>query len=63
MYNTPEEQTFINAAYPTCMSISIDYAIMEKASNVYVETVSFGWNDLGTWSALFDMSPKTATVT
>ncbi len=58
VYNTPEEQTFINAAYPTCMSISIDYAIMEKASNVYVETVSFGWNDLGTWSALFDMSPK-----
>ncbi len=58
VYNTPDEQTFINAAYPTCMSISIDYAIMEKASNVYVETVSFGWNDLGTWSALFDMSPK-----
>lgn len=31
---------------------------MEKATNVYVETVSFGWNDLGTWSALYDNSPK-----
>ena len=31
---------------------------MEKASNVYVETVDFGWSDLGTWSALYDQSPK-----
>lgn len=57
-YNTPEENTFIKSAFPSSMSISIDYAIMEKASNVYVETVSFGWNDLGTWSALYDISPK-----
>ncbi len=57
-FGTPEETAFINAAYPSCMSISIDYAVMEKASNVFVETVSFGWNDLGTWSALYDISPK-----
>ena len=36
-----------------------DFAIMEKASNVYVECVDFGWSDLGTWSALYDNSPKT----
>lgn len=40
------------------MSISIDFSVMEKADNVYVETVHFGWNDLGTWSALYDLSPK-----
>jgi mannose-1-phosphate guanylyltransferase len=40
------------------MGISIDFAVMEKASNVYVECVDFGWNDLGTWSALYDNSPK-----
>ena len=54
------EDAFIRAAFPSCVSISIDYAVMERAANVYVETVSFGWNDLGTWSALFDLSPKNA---
>lgn len=57
-FGTPEEATFIARAFPSCLSISIDYAVMEKASNVYVETVSFGWNDLGTWSVLYDISPK-----
>lgn len=52
------ERAFIANAFPSCMSISIDYSVMEKADNVYVETVTFGWNDLGTWSALFDLSPK-----
>ncbi|MDE6120727.1 MAG: mannose-1-phosphate guanylyltransferase, partial [Muribaculaceae bacterium] len=52
------ETAFIAEAFPSSVSISIDYAVMERASNVYVETVSFGWNDLGTWSALYDLSPK-----
>lgn len=59
VYLDPEaEKEFIANAFPSCMSISIDYSVMEKADNVYVETVTFGWNDLGTWSALFDLSPK-----
>lgn len=59
VYLDPEaERAFIANAFPSCMSISIDYSVMEKADNVYVETVTFGWNDLGTWSALFDLSPK-----
>lgn len=57
-FGTPHERNFIARAFPSCVSISIDYAVMERASNVYVETVTFGWNDLGTWSALYDMSPK-----
>lgn len=57
-FGTAKEQEFINATFPGCVNISIDFAIMEKASNVYVECVSFGWNDLGTWSSLFDNSPK-----
>lgn len=32
---------------------------MEKADNVYVECVDFAWSDLGTWSSLYDNSPKT----
>lgn len=55
---TPAEMAFIDTAFPTCPSISIDYAVMEKASNVYVECVDFGWSDLGTWGALYDVSPK-----
>lgn len=55
---TPDETEFISRAFPACPAISVDYAVMEKAKNVYVETVSFGWNDLGTWSALYDHSPK-----
>ncbi|MDE5554423.1 MAG: mannose-1-phosphate guanylyltransferase [Muribaculaceae bacterium] len=58
LFGTVEETEFIKTNFPACMSISIDFAVMEKAQNVYVETVRFGWNDLGTWSALYDQSPK-----
>ena len=57
-YNTPEEQTFIDEMYPTCSNISIDYGIMEKASNVHVLCSDFGWTDLGTWGSLYEISPK-----
>lgn len=57
-YATEAETQFINDEFPGCVSISIDYAVMEKSPNVYVECVDFGWSDMGTWSALFDNSPK-----
>ncbi len=57
-YNTPDEQAYMDIAYPACKSISIDYAIMEKADNVYVFISDLGWSDLGTWGALFDARPK-----
>lgn len=57
-FGTPEENAFIQREFPGCVNISIDYAVMERASNVYVECVDFGWSDLGTWSALYDNSPK-----
>ena len=57
-FGTPEENAFIQREFPRCVNISIDYAVMERASNVYVECVNFGWSDLGTWSALYDNSPK-----
>ncbi len=57
-FGTPEENAFIQREFPGCVNISIDYAVMERASNVYVECVNFGWSDLGTWSALYDNSPK-----
>ncbi len=58
LFGTSAERQFIEENFPGCVGISIDFAVMEKAKNVYVECVSFGWNDLGTWSALYDNSPK-----
>lgn len=58
VYNTPGEQGFIEKTYTNCKNISIDYGIMEKATNVDVLCADFGWSDLGTWGSLFDMSPK-----
>ncbi len=60
MYNTPEEQSFINVNYPTTPNISIDFAVMEKAENVYTMPSSFGWSDLGTWASLHAESEKDA---
>lgn len=57
-YGTPREMEFINNVFATAPSISIDYAIMEKADNVYVERADLGWSDLGTWNALYECSPK-----
>ncbi len=57
-YNTDQEQAFIDKAYPTTPSISIDYAIMEKADNVYTIPSEFGWSDLGTWASLHAESDK-----
>lgn len=57
VYGSDKETAFIDENFPLCPNISIDYAIMEKADNVYVETVDLGWSDLGTWGALYDTAP------
>ena len=51
-YYTENEQAVIDEKFPTCRSISIDYAVMEKADNIYVLPAEFGWSDLGTWGSL-----------
>ena len=58
VYATPKEPGFIDENFPNCVNISIDYAIMEKADNVYVKTVDIGWSDLGAWKALHEASPR-----
>ncbi|WP_281227954.1 mannose-1-phosphate guanylyltransferase [Flavobacterium aquiphilum] len=57
-YNTAEEKSFIADNYSSAENISIDYAVMEKASNVYVLPAIFDWNDLGTWGSLHEKLPK-----
>jgi mannose-1-phosphate guanylyltransferase len=53
-FGTKEEQAFLDAKYQKAESISIDYAILEKAQNISMIKASFSWNDLGTWASLYD---------
>lgn len=57
-FGTDQEKAFIDENFPFCPNISIDYGIMEKASNVCVQAADFGWSDLGTWGSLYDISDK-----
>ena len=57
-YNTPAELDFVNDHFGDSENISIDYGIMERASNVNVLPASFDWNDLGAWGALYDKLDK-----
>ncbi|MBQ7634529.1 MAG: mannose-1-phosphate guanylyltransferase [Bacteroidaceae bacterium] len=50
--DTPEEKAAIDALYGDCENISVDYAIMEKAEEVFVRPADVGWSDLGTWGSL-----------
>ncbi|AXG67975.1 mannose-1-phosphate guanylyltransferase RfbM [Kordia sp. SMS9] len=58
VYNTDFEDDFIRDNYGKSENISIDYAIMEHATHVYVLPATFDWNDLGTWGSLYDKLDK-----
>ena len=60
-YNTNKEASFIKSNYENAENISIDFGIMERASNVHVLPVDFGWNDLGTWGSLYNKLEKDAS--
>ena len=52
-YNTDSEQEFVDLAFKHCEDISIDFAVLENAKNVFVVLANFGWSDLGTWGSLY----------
>ncbi len=54
VYGTDKEQEAINEVFPTCNNISVDYAIMEKAEEIFVYPAEFGWSDLGSWGSLHE---------
>jgi len=56
--NTRKEKKFIASAYSQCRSVSVDYAIMEKADNVHVVLGDFDWSDLGSWGSVHDLVEK-----
>jgi mannose-1-phosphate guanylyltransferase len=57
-FNTPAEADAIEKAYAQCKSVSIDYGVMEKATNVFVCLGNFTWSDLGSWSSIHEISTK-----
>jgi len=57
---TTSEAKTVKRIYERLASISIDYGVMEKARNVFVLPSEFGWSDVGSWDALWDISAKDA---
>ena len=48
-------------AFPLCDNISIDFAVMEKAANVFgIAAGDFGWNDVGSWNAVYELLVRDA---
>jgi mannose-1-phosphate guanylyltransferase len=49
--------------YPLCENISVDYAIIEKAAGVAgLALDDIGWNDVGSWEAVYDLAKKDANL-
>ncbi len=57
-FNSSGEKKWIEQNYANAENVSIDYAVMEKADNVYVLPATFDWNDLGTWGSLHEKLAK-----
>ncbi|MFC1591672.1 mannose-1-phosphate guanylyltransferase [Thermodesulfobacteriota bacterium] len=57
----PDASRAIGEAYERIESISIDYGIIEHAQNVLTVKGDFGWNDIGSWTAIYDVAAKDAS--
>lgn len=55
---TDKEVEELKRLFPTCEKISIDYAVMEKAEDIFVLPAEFGWSDLGSWGSLRTLLPQ-----
>lgn len=60
-YGTPQFESVFAELYPQCENISLDYAVLEPRSTkgehrsrLYCIPAAFGWNDLGSWAALYE---------
>ncbi|MDO8444736.1 MAG: mannose-1-phosphate guanylyltransferase [Deltaproteobacteria bacterium] len=55
---TDSQEKILSEVYGELPSVSIDYGVMEKADNVLVVPSTFGWNDVGSWTAIDDLLPR-----
>lgn len=55
---TPDETDALRVYFPKCENISIDYAVMEKSNDIFMIPCNFGWNDLGSFEALDEVTSR-----
>lgn len=65
-YGTPRFEEVFHSLYPRCENISVDYAVLEPRSakgehlsHLYCLPAEFTWNDLGSWTSLYDYQLET----
>ena len=58
-YSYEKEMEYVERNYPSYPNLSLDYAVLERSSGVYVMKCNFGWADLGTWHAIYEFMQKT----
>ncbi len=56
--DTPEYQQILSDMYGRIPSISVDFGVMQKAEKVFVIPADMGWNDVGSWETVYEISPK-----
>jgi mannose-1-phosphate guanylyltransferase len=55
---TPGWEEALLTGYEAMENVSIDYAVMEKSEKVLMLAGDFGWNDVGSWEAVYQLEPK-----
>ena len=55
---TGKYQSTLEAKWDSLSPESVDYGILEKASNIYVVKSEFTWSDMGSWNSYFELLPK-----
>jgi mannose-1-phosphate guanylyltransferase/mannose-6-phosphate isomerase len=61
LYSARRDEDFVRldpAAFAACPADSIDYAVMEKTAHAAVLPIAVGWNDVGSWSALWAIAEQ-----
>lgn len=56
--HSPDYLVKLEETYRQIRSISIDFGVMQDADNVYVIPADIGWNDVGSWETVYDISAK-----
>jgi mannose-1-phosphate guanylyltransferase len=60
-FNSRSFSARLKEAFPKCENISIDYAVLERATNVAgIAAGDIGWNDVGSWNAVYELEKRDA---
>ncbi|HWB95217.1 MAG TPA: mannose-1-phosphate guanylyltransferase [Bryobacteraceae bacterium] len=58
-FDDPHFGSRLEEVFPRCENISVDFAVLEKAANVVgIPCEEIGWNDVGSWNAVYELLPR-----